>query len=139
MIENPNAPIDILNSSDEELLLSCFWIQDSALYYEVNETRNYRVYKYTIENDELKEFSQINGGCVRMICLVAFVIIVYPFTAYIIKEFSLINAIVLVMFYLGVYWKYMENPEAKSKMESVWKNYKTKIYRIAPPEYGLPI
>ena len=127
MIENPNAPIDILNCSDEELLLSSFWIQDSALYYEVNETRNYRVYKYTIENDELKEFSQINGGCVRMICLIAFVFIVYPFTAYIIKEFSLINGIVLVMFYLGVYWKYMENPEAKAKMESVWEKYKDRI------------
>lgn len=127
MIENPNAPIDIFKCSDEELLLSKFWIQDSALYYEVKENRNYRAYKYTIENDELKEFSQINGGCVRMICLIAFVFIVYPFTAYIIKEFSLINGIVLVMFYLGVYWKYMENPEAKAKMESVWENYKDRI------------
>ena len=127
MIENPNAPIDIFKCSDEELLLSKFWIQDSALYYEVKENRNYRAYKYTIENDELKKFSQIEGGCFRTICLISFIFIVYPFTAYIISEFNLMNCVILVFFYLGVYWQYSEKPEAKAKMESVWEKYKDRI------------
>ena len=115
--------------SDEELLLSDFWIQDSALYYEVNETRNSRTYKYTIENDELKKFSQVEGGCFRIICLVLFIFTFYPITAYVISDFNLTNCIILVGYYAGIYFQYSEKPEARTKMESVWKSHKDKIYK----------
>ena len=129
MIKNPNPQIDISKCSDEELLLSKFWIQDSALYYEVNETRNCRTYKYTIENDELKKFSQVEGGCLRIFFFIVFIFTFYPLTMYVISDFNLINCVILVGYYAGMYFKYSEKPEARSKMESVWKNHKDKIYK----------
>lgn len=132
MIENPNPPIDISKCSDEELMLSYFWIQDSALYYEVHETRNCRTYKYTIENDELKKFSQIEGGCLRVFFLIIFIFTFYPLTMYVISDFNLINCVILVGYYAGIYFKYSEKPEARSKMESVWKKYKDRIYKVSP-------
>ncbi len=134
MIKNPNPQIDVSKCSDEELLLSKFWVQDSALYYEVNETRNCRTYKYTLENDELKKFSQIEGGCFRTFLFIFFIFTFYPITAYIISDFNLTNGVILVGYYAGMYFIYSEKPEAKSKMESVWKNYKDKIYKVPPIE-----
>lgn len=126
MCENPN-PKPQMNDSDEVYTLYPFWIENDCLYYQCYERYGYTYYKYTIEDGELKKFSQLNKRFFYYLIFLFWILFTFGMIISLFTEFKWQNLLWLVGFEILFYIYLSSKSEAKRKMQAIWKKYKNQI------------
>lgn len=128
--QNPNSE-PTMESSEEEYALYPYWIESSSdgdfLYYQHDDRYGSTFYKYSIEDNQLVKFKQINKRFFyNFINLFLGFIIIYSIKIFI-CDLSWKNFGFLVFLLVLFYFNFSSAVDAKNDMKSAWNKYKDKI------------